>query len=61
MRARSVLFLIVLAVVIALVAKPTGLYQEFKRAWSTREWTLRILATMAVLYFLYGIYMWLGE
>lgn len=56
MRVRGVFFLVILLLVVALIAKPTGLWQEFKRAWSRREWTLRILATIAVLYFLYGLY-----
>lgn len=61
MRVRGLFFLVVLLLVVALIAKPTGLWQEFKRAWATREWTLRILATIAVLYFLYGLYTILME
>ena len=62
MRARGLLFIVVLILVVALIAKPTGLWNEFQRAWSRREWTLRILATIAVLYFLYGVYtMLVGE
>ena len=36
--------------------------QEVRRLWDRREYTIKVLATVITIYFLYGLYkLWIGQ
>jgi hypothetical protein len=51
---RWLLWLLLLLIIVLM--RPSGLWQELKRMWAQRELLLRVLVVMIGIYFLYGLY-----
>jgi hypothetical protein len=51
---RWLLWLLLLLIIVLM--RPSGMWQEMKRMWTQRELLLRVLVVMIGIYFLYGLY-----
>ncbi len=55
MKLRWLLFLLLIAVVFA-VLKPGSTWQELKRSWARREWIVTVLLVAVLGYMAWGLY-----
>ena len=62
MSSRRLLTTLILVLIILVLARPTAMAQEVRRLWDRREYTIKVLATVITIYFLYGLYkLWTGQ
>lgn len=58
---RRFLFILLLILIVAVLAKPSGTWKELKRIWSQKDWLLQVLAVVISAYFIYGLYRWFSQ
>ena len=56
MFSRRFLFAVIIILLFYSVVKPSATWQEARRMWSQRDRILRVLVTVIVVYFLYGLF-----